>query len=272
MGKTEEFYDANTEYEWRRLDRHRIEYGLTMRALKEHLPKPPARIGDIGGGVGRYAIELARRGYEVTLVDLSSKALAFAESKARESGVALAAYVHADAKDLNAIANRSFDVVLLMGPLYHLLSRPQRLRAVREARRVLRPGGKLFAAFIGRYSILQYAAARSPDFIARRSRETESILRSGVFRQVEPDGTFDNAWFAHPSEIGPLMSEGRFEQVDLLHCEPLTYELEARINEAPSELHEKWIDLLYRVSRDAGLLGGGGHILYIGRPCRERPQ
>jgi S-adenosylmethionine-dependent methyltransferase len=265
MSSVEEFYDANTEYEWSRLDRHRVEYGLTLRAMEEHLPKPPSRIVDIGGGVGRYSIELARRGYDVTLLDLSDKALAFARDKAKEAGVSLAACIHADARDLSSIPDGTFDAALHMGPLYHLLEHAERLKSLREAHRVLRPHGAILAAFIGRYSVFQYAIARAPDFIQRRAKETESVLRAGVFQQVAPDGTFDNAWFAHPSEIAPLMTEAGFDPVDLLHCEPLVYELENQINATSAELHQQWLDLLYRFSRDPALFGGGGHLLYVGR-------
>lgn len=261
----EQFYDLHPDYEWNRLERHRIEYGLTLLAMEQHLPKPPAKIIDVGGGVGRYAIELARRGYDVTLVDLSSKALAFAQAKAREAGVCLAACIHADAQDLSAVANGPFDAALHMGPLYHLLEHAERVQTLSEVRRLLRPGAKVLAAFIGRYSILQYAIARAPEFIQRRLQENEIVLRTGVFRQVEPDGSWDNAWLAHPSQIEPLMREGGFEPVDLLHCEPLTYELEEKINAASPDLHRQWIDLLYRLARDPSLFGGGGHLLHVGR-------
>jgi S-adenosylmethionine-dependent methyltransferase len=121
MSLVEQAYDEHPEYEWDRLMRHRVEHGLTMRAMAEHLPAAPAKIADVGGSVGRYAIELARRGYAVTLVDLSAKCLDFARQKAAEARVQLAGVVKANARDLSVLADQSFDAVLLMGPLYHLL-------------------------------------------------------------------------------------------------------------------------------------------------------
>ena len=76
------YYGQEAEAEWRRLDRHRTEFAVTLRALGEHLEPPPARVLDCGGGPGRYAIELARQGYEVTLFDLSPECLQLARSKA----------------------------------------------------------------------------------------------------------------------------------------------------------------------------------------------
>jgi ubiquinone/menaquinone biosynthesis C-methylase UbiE len=85
-------YDSMSEREWARLDRHRTEFYVTLRTLCEHLPPPPARVLDCGGGPGRYAVELARWGYDVTLFDLSSGNLTLAQKKAAEAGVTLAGF------------------------------------------------------------------------------------------------------------------------------------------------------------------------------------
>lgn len=74
----EERYDQTTQIEWSRLDRHRTEFALSLRAMSDYLPPPSAMIADIGGGPGRYAIELTRQGYQVTLVDLARNNLTFA--------------------------------------------------------------------------------------------------------------------------------------------------------------------------------------------------
>ena len=116
-----QLYDSMTEREWARMDRHRTEFYVTLRALREHLPPPPARVLDCGGGPGRYAVELARWGYDVTLFDLSTGNLALAREKAAEAGVTLAGFEQGTALDLSRFADHSFDAVLLMGPLYHLL-------------------------------------------------------------------------------------------------------------------------------------------------------
>lgn len=113
MKNVEKFYDAVTEREWQRLVRMRLQYDIAMRMFSDYFPKPTVEIADIGGGVGRYAIDLTKQGYKVTLVDLSAKALGFAENKAQEAGVTLLPTLKADARDLSALQDASFDAVLL---------------------------------------------------------------------------------------------------------------------------------------------------------------
>ena len=104
----------------------------------------PARILDCGGGPGRYAIELARPGYQVTLFDLSEGCLELAQRKAEEAGVGLEGVVQGSALDLSCFPDETFDVVLNLGPFYHLLESEERLRALKECKRVLE-----VAAFAG---------------------------------------------------------------------------------------------------------------------------
>jgi SAM-dependent methyltransferase len=142
------YSDRSPQQEWDRLDRHPTEFALACKALEAYLPPAPARVLDCGGGPGRYAIRLAQRGYAVTLFDPSPENLAFARRQARAAGVDLQSYDQGDAAGLSRYAAGSFDAILMMGPLVHLLELQQRQRALGEARRVLRPGGTLFAAFM----------------------------------------------------------------------------------------------------------------------------
>lgn len=265
MSIVEQAYDSRPEYEWGRLERHRVEYGLTMRALAEHLPAPPGRIADVGGGVGRYSIELSRHGYAMTLVDVSGVSLDFARARADEAKVQLERVIKADARDLSALADGSFDAVLLMGPLYHLQAHADRLAALAEARRVLRPGGLVFAAFITPNIIVQSALVREIEYITRSRDEMESVLTTGLYFRPPGSKGFPDGWFSRPELVGPLMSEGGFEQVDFLNTEVLARELEAKLNAAPEDLHQQWLDLLYRLSRDPATMACGGHLLYVGR-------
>ncbi len=264
MSEVERYYDEHAEREWNRLERHRTEFAVTMRALAEYLPKPPARILDIGGGPGRYAISLARQGYEVTLSDLSQANLALGKVRAAEAGVALAGYVHANALDLSVFPDAAFDAALLMGPLYHLLQDEDRRQAIREARRVLKDGGLLFATFICRYAPLRDAAKYNPDQLTANRDLFQGILETGVMRVKRGSG-FTDTYFAHPAEIVPLLEGSRFTTLDLIAAEGVVSMIEEKVNELQGEAWEAWVELNYRLGRDPSVHGCAEHLLYVGR-------
>ncbi|HEY3267660.1 MAG TPA: class I SAM-dependent methyltransferase [Armatimonadota bacterium] len=264
MNPVEEFYDQHAEDEWTRLERHRLEFALSLRAMERHLPAPPARVADIGGGAGRYAITLAQRGYSVTLADLSPACLDVARCRAAEFGADIDRYLHADARNLSALPDAGFDAVLLQGPLYHLLDRDDRLKALQEASRILRPGGFIFAGFLGRYNALLSASVRAAGYVRDAADENDAILAAGLYRRGDGQG-FVDAWFAHPTEIPPLMAEAGFAPVDFLACESILAEREALVNAADNGLWERWLDILSPIARDPYILGAAEHMLWIGR-------
>lgn len=167
-----------------------MEFALTMRALKRHL-SPGSAILDVGGGPGRYAISLAEQGHRVSLLDLAPANLAFAREKAAQRGVTLDGFHHGNALDLSAWEAERFDAVLLMGPLYHLLDSADRERAVREALRVLKPGGLLAATVILRYAPLRDLAAYEPEQLLPFREVMANQLKTGV---LHPQSEGDFAW------------------------------------------------------------------------------
>jgi ubiquinone/menaquinone biosynthesis C-methylase UbiE len=130
----------------------RLEFARTMELLERFLPPVHAVVLDVGGGAGAYALPLARRGYKIHLMDPIAlhleQALAAAEA---DPAAELASARIGDARALPQ-ADASVDVVLLLGPLYHLTEAAQRERALGEALRVLRPGGVLAAVGISRFA------------------------------------------------------------------------------------------------------------------------
>ena len=137
----EEHYEGYDESG--RLDKPRgaVEFLRTMEIVGRFLPPPPARLLDVGGGPGRYALEFQNAGYDVELVDVLEAHVA----QAKVAGVKLAAV--GDARNLRQ-ADASADAVLLLGPLYHLTERRDRVRAWTEAARVVRPDGVVIGAAI----------------------------------------------------------------------------------------------------------------------------
>ena len=168
-----------------------LEFERTKELVSRFLPPPPAVIADVGGGPGRYALWLAKLGYYVRHRDIVPLHVSQLEEQRGELPIE-AAVGDARALDLH---DGAADAVLLLGPLYHLPSRAERVVALREAGRVVRPGGHVFAAAISRW------AARLDAILAKRlyrsSPETLSLVpqveRTGWLPPLGPGSFFGYA-------------------------------------------------------------------------------
>ena len=256
-------YRSNPEREWQRSDRHRTEFAVTKRAIADHCPPPPAHILDCGGGPGQYSIYLAQQGYQVTLFDLSPELLMMAQEKATDSGVKFDRVEQGTAIDLSRFADNTFDAVLLMGPLYHLLDNNSRSRAMYEAYRVAKPGAPVFVAFICRYAGHRDAAAHYPENAYKNPELYETITKTGLLPPRNDGKVGFVAYFTHPSEIAPLCNQAGFVIKTLLGLEGVVSMHEDKINELDGEAWEYWLDVNYRIAHDPAILGAVEHILAV---------
>ncbi len=263
-------YDSAPEREWQRMERHRTEFAVTLRALEAHLPPAPAGVLDCGGGPGRYAITLAQRGYEVTLFDLSPELLGLAQEKAAEAGVTLYGFEQGTATDLARFANDSFDAVLLMGPLYHLLDEAERKQALAEAYRVVKPGGLVFVAFITRYAAHMDAAAHYPAQAFAEAADYRHIAQTGLLPPRADGATAFTAYFAHPAEVAPLCRSAGFDVETVLGVEGAGSVNETLLNTLEGEAWAFWVETNYHIAHDPAIHGGVEHLLAVCRKPRWR--
>ena len=150
-------YNAGIERNRLRMDLGLIEFERTKELLLENLPKPPAIIYDIGGGYGEYSWWLSSIGYEVHLFDISEKNIEMSTELSKEyAGYSLAAAEVCDARNIDR-PDKSADAILLMGPLYHIVEKSERIACVNECGRLLKNSGVLFAAAITPYATLLWA-------------------------------------------------------------------------------------------------------------------
>jgi ubiquinone/menaquinone biosynthesis C-methylase UbiE len=179
----------------------RIEFLRIQDLLERFLPAAPARILDVGGGAGAYAIPLSSAGYQVHLIDPVPLHVEQAAAASQQAGVTLAGLSVGDARDLPA-ADHSADAVLLLGPLYHLTSREDRLTALREARRVLRPGGIVVAKALSRFYPVFEELAGGMQGSPLDLDGTARFLADGQYRN--PGGNpanFTTSYFHRPEEL-----------------------------------------------------------------------
>ena len=243
-----------------------IELARTQEIILRHLPPPPGAILDVGGGPGVYACWLAARGYRVDLVDAIPLHVEEArQASARQPDTPVASMRVGDARRLED-ADATVDAVLLLGPLYHLTERGDRVQTLREARRVLRPGGLLFAVGIGRFasflSKLVDNVLGDPDAQAIVERD----LRDGQHRNPTDKDYFTTAFFHRPEELTSEVSEAGFDLVELLGVAGpawLLPDLERRWAD-PTE-RERLLQAARAVEREPTLLGLPPHLLAIGQ-------
>jgi SAM-dependent methyltransferase len=191
-------YESGIERERLLAGGDHLELVRTLELLERVLPPAPARLLDVGGGPGVYAARLARAGYDVHLVDV----LPLHVDQARETAAGSFTAEVADARDLSAHGDQSVDAVLLLGPLYHLTERADRVRALAEARRVVRTGGVVAAVAISRYaSVIDGTVCGFLDD-PRFAAIVEQDLLDGQHRNPDNvDGWFTTAFFHLPEEL-----------------------------------------------------------------------
>ncbi len=257
------FYNSDPAKEHNRLARNQLEYDLTWRYLDQYLP-PHGSILEIGAASGRYTLELAKRGYTVTAVDLSAVLIEECRKRIVAEGVEeRVRLVVADARDLGEVIETGFDAVLLMGPLYHLIEEADRKVALKEAFDHLRAGGIIFSAFLSRFGILGDLIRNVPGWIEDQA-EVRSLLTSGKRPDDYPRGGF-RGYSAKVSEIAPLHEAIGFEMITVVGIEPAISADDESYNKLRGKQRQLWLDLLKEIGAERSIIGASRHLLYIGK-------
>jgi len=246
---------------------NRIELARTQELISRCAPPAPAVVYDIGGGPGVYACWLARQGYEVHLVDAHPLHVEQAQRASDSQPEApLASVSLGDARRLEFPVDGS-DLVLMLGPLYHLTERSDRVTALGEARRVVRPGGLVLAAAISRFASaldgMRVGLFDDPVYVSI----VEQDVQNGQHRNpTENPAYFTTTYFHHPDEL-----RAEVEDAGLTHEATLAIEGPARLIQA---VLERWDDLVWReriltalrwIEAEPSLLGASAHLLAVAR-------
>ena len=241
-----------------------LERERTREVLRRHLPDPPATVVDVGGGAGGHALWLSSLGYDVHLRDPVPLHVEQAEADARERGLCLASAAVGDARALD-LEDRSADVALVLGPLYHLQETDDRRKALSEVRRVLRAGGLLTVAAISRWSPilggLKHGLLEHPEHL----KAVRQAAKTGRFGPTAMS-RFTRAYLHRPEELREEVRSAGFEVIDLVGLEGVGF--------AFSDFAQRWSDLAKRealieaarlVEDVPELSGLSPHMLLVGR-------
>lgn len=277
MNDRNEIYDFyNNGAEIGRLERGlgKVEFYRTTEIFAQYLPldRSDCRkvIYDVGGGIGRYSRWLASYGHEVHLLELAENAVKYAKEHLMKDWITFTAET-ADARHLPRPDN-SADVVLLMGPLYHMQKEEDRAAALREARRVLKDGGLLMTAGISKYSSTTWALSvygRDNDYID--DPIFFDMLRGELTtghhnRPKEYPYLIAESYFATPYSFADEMEHAGFTVINshaVEGCIWFTPHLEEKWENAESR--KRLLEIVHLTEHDREMMGMSPHFIVVGR-------
>ena len=244
-----------------------LEHARTQELILRHLPPAPATIIDAGGGSGAYACWLAALGYQVHLIDVVGNHVEQARvASMRQPEHPLASAEVGDARRL-AHQDGSADSVLLLGPLYHLVEREDRLACLREAYRVLRPEGLVWGAGISHFASLLDSLTHGFFDDPMFAPIVERDLEDGQHRNATDNPLyFTDAYFHRPGEMSRELLAAGFQVLEIVAIEGpgwLARDFEHLWNDPVQR--DRLLMVVRKVEREPSILGSTAHIMAIGR-------
>ena len=256
MDYLEEYY-SNYNEEGRLLSRHgQVEYRTTMKYIRESLAGiPEPSILEIGAGTGRYSVTLAKEGFRVTAVELIGHNLN--QLKAKLDGTEPITALQGNALDLSFLTDSSFDLTMLLGPMYHLYTRGDKLRALSEAVRVTKPGGRILVAYcMNEPTIVEYVFGMNQlhELLAL------NMLTSDWHCISEPKDLFE---LVRTEDIASLDAALPVERLKLVATDGATNFKRSLIDAMDDETFARWMDYHFAVCERQDLIGASHHTLDI---------
>ena len=256
MNYLEEFYNKSDE-DGRLLSRHgSVEYLTTMKYIGESLAGiADPSILELGAGTGRYSVTLAKQGYNVTAVELFEHNLEILRAKL--DGTEPITAIRGNALDLSAFQDDSFDLTMVLGPMYHLFNKEDKIRALSEAVRVTKPGGKILAAYcMNEPTVVQYVFGMN---------HLHEVMRLNMITKdwhcvSEPKELFD---LVRTEDIAELDAAVPVKRLKLVATDGATNYKREYIDAMDDETFDKWMDFHLAVCERQDLIGASHHTLDI---------
>ena len=257
------FYNTGWETEADRLAHRQLEADITWRYIDWYLPSK-GRILDVGFGTGFYSFPLADRGYQITAVDLSDEFVSRCRALADELGFSNQIdFRTGDARILEQVPRGSFDAILLLGPMYHLVLKEDRMAALQSAYDCLKPGAVILSAWLSRFGNFGNFIKKNPSWIENRD-EVRWLIEKGRRPDHAPRGSF-RGHFSRLEEIAPIHETVGFHTLQIAGIEPAISADDESYNRLEGKTRELWLDLLFEISAEQSIVAASRHILYVGR-------
>jgi S-adenosylmethionine-dependent methyltransferase len=257
------YYNEHVKDEDARLDEHPFEIPVTLHYISKYLT-PGSNIFDVACGTGRIAELILNKGFFLGLNDLSDNNIKLVKKRLNIHRNIL--FINrSDALECKKWNHLMWDGILILGPLYHLISKKKRLKVLDLAFRHLKPGGIVFSSFMTRSGALIYGLKHNPEGVrypdgAKKLWETGSDNRF-----VEDTEWFTNAYFVHPEEVNPLIEQAGLEPLHLAGVEGVFGERFELYHDLDEDLQKAWMDFIIQHCEDPNMLNQAKHLLSISR-------
>lgn len=235
---------------------HNVEYLTTMRYIQKFL-KPGAKILEIGAATGRYSITLAQMGYDVTAVDLTPKNVEIMKSKSKQ--LKNFNCMVADALDLSMFKDKTFDMVLNLGPMYHLFNKKDKNKAISETIRIAKKGGICMFAYLPCASFMIGYGLRH-QMVTRLDEVMDNI---GRFKDV-PEEVF-NAFYIE--DFKKLFDKTDTKYITNVATDGIAYVMRERVEQLSKKDYEAFLKWHFLTCERLDQQGYSAHLLYI---CQKK--
>lgn len=239
----------------------KVEFAVTTTILNQHI-KAHSTILELGAGTGVYSFYYSDRGNNVLATDITPKHVDIINKKLsqRENSINLSAEV-ADATSLSNYESESFDVVLNLGPMYHLTNEIDRERCIKESLRVLNKGGILATAYINKHFILNFVMPRDKNFLTNNF--VDKVMHTGVIKEGEKECFWTDNFFTTPIEIENFISRFGIEIIDHVGTDGISPMISDFVDSLNAEEYSTWLNYCLASCREKSILGMSNHGLII---------
>ncbi len=234
-----------TDYDWKSVKNRADRVGLGLSTS-------PLKIADIGAGTGRYSVELCHRGYDVTAVELVKHNLEILRAKHENIKT-----WQGDARNLSFLDDKSFDITLLFGPLYHLHGDEEKLKALAEARRITKKGGIILVAYVmNEYSVISYCF--------KEHKWNEVAAKGGLSPDFHTICTEEDLYdYVRLEDIDRLNKVAGLERIKIISADGAADYMRRELNEMSPEEFEAFCSFQLAIAERPELVGAGSHCVDI---------
>lgn len=239
----------------------KIEF-ITTTKIFDELFNTKLKILDCAAGTGAYAFYLSEKGHDITATDITPRHINYMNKKLKDKAYTMETSV-LDATDMSIFDNESFDVVLNMGPFYHLTDSTQRDKCISEGLRVLKRGGLLVTAYIPRYYVFQYVAISDSKYL--NNNLAKQIINTGELRHDDEKCFWTDTYYSSSEEMEKLYNETGLQIIDHFSQDGISPLFHEKVDTWNDEQFDIWCDYHYSICREKSILGASNHVIIIGR-------